>query len=95
MKFTTKDFFDAIETHPMGKGVQAKIEIGDGEYILSAVGGAFVLHGDGKETFEIAIFDRETGELIDLPHGDKVLGEVYVAQIVNFINTMDKQVLLI
>ena len=62
-----------FKLHPNGMGgILGQMELGNG-YKISVVGGGKGLYGDGKTTFEVAMFDR-IGEMIKLGENDQVLG---------------------
>lgn len=62
-----------FKLHPNGMGgILGQMELGNG-YKISVVGGGKGLYGDGKTTFEVAVFDR-IGEMIKLDENDQVLG---------------------
>jgi len=62
-----------FKLHPNGMGgILGQMELANG-YKISVVGGGKGLYGDGKTTFEVAMFDR-IGEMIKLGENDQVLG---------------------
>jgi len=69
-----KTFNDLVfKPHKLGMGgVQARMKLNNG-YSISVVGGGHRLYGDGFNTFEVAIFDRQN-EMIMLQEDDQVLG---------------------
>ena len=62
-----------FKLHPNGMGgILGQMDLDNG-YKISVVGGGKGLYGDGKKTFEVAVFDR-TGEMIMLSENDQVVG---------------------
>lgn len=62
-----------FQLHPNGMGgILGQMELESG-YKISVVGGGRGLYGDGKNTFEVAMFDRDN-EMIMLSENDQVLG---------------------
>lgn len=79
--------------HPTGLGGKiAQMELGNG-YKISVVGGGKGLYGDGKTTFEVAIFDR-MGEMIKLGEDDQVLGWQTIDEINEIIQKFNNQPIL-
>jgi hypothetical protein len=79
--------------HPNGMGGKlAQMELGNG-YKISVVGGGRGLYGDGKTTFEVAMFDR-MGEMIMLSEDDQVLGWKTIDEVNEVIKKFDKQPIL-
>ena len=59
--------------HPNGLGgVQCKIKTDNG-YTISIVGGGIGLYGDGKTTFEVAVWEGDNGDWVRLSPYDDVL----------------------
>ena len=65
----------------------------DNGYKISVVGGGKGLYGDGKKTFEVAVFDR-TGEMIMLSENDQVLGWQTMDQVNEVIKKFDTEPVL-
>jgi hypothetical protein len=86
MKHTAESVRSQFQPHPIGEGVIARIPMNHGGYELSIVGGAMGLYGDGKDTFEVAIFADSTGDMITLPNDDTVQGWVTMEQVVSLLN---------
>ena len=64
--------------HPNGVGgVQCKIDTDNG-YTISIVGGGLGLYGDGKTTFEVAVWEGDNGDWIKLSPYNDVLGHVTI-----------------
>ncbi len=62
--------------HPNGLGgVQCKIKTDNG-YTISIVGGGIGLYGDGKTTFEVAVWEGDNGDWVRLSPYDDVKGYV-------------------
>lgn len=79
--------------HPNGMGGKlAQMELGNG-YKISVVGGGKGLYGNGKTTFEVAIFDR-MGEMIKLGEDDQVLGWQTIDEINEIIQKFNNQPIL-
>ena len=79
--------------HPNGMGGKlAQMDLGNG-YKISVVGGGRGLYGDGKTTFEVAMFDR-MGEMIVLGENDQVLGWQTIDEINEIIQKFDSQPIL-
>ena len=79
--------------HPNGMGGKlAQMDLGNG-YKISVVGGSRGLYGDGKTTFEVAMFDR-MGEMIVLGENDQVLGWQTIDEINEIIKKFDGQPIL-
>jgi hypothetical protein len=79
--------------HPNGMGGKiAQMELGNG-YKISVVGGSRGLYGDGKTTFEVAMFDR-VGDMIKLGNNDQVLGWQTIDEINEIIQKFDNQPIL-
>jgi len=82
-----------FKLHPNGMGgILGQMELGNG-YKISVVGGGRGLYGDGKKTFEVAIFDR-TGEMIMLSENDQVLGWQTMDQVNEVIKKFDTEPVL-
>jgi len=60
---TVKDIIDLSKPHPVMKGGRVT-RIGNNNVGFSIVGGARGLYGDFINDFEVAIFDKESGEFI-------------------------------
>jgi hypothetical protein len=76
MEKEIKEFKDLkFGKHPNGfKGAkQAKHKLANG-IILSVVGGGVGLYGNGKTTFEVAAWYKDSNEWIKLGENDSVLG---------------------
>jgi hypothetical protein len=86
MNHTPETVRSLLKPHPIGEGVIARIPLNHGGYELSVVGGAMGLYGDGKDTFEVAIFADSTGDMVTLPSGDTVQGWVTMEQVVSLLN---------
>lgn len=79
--------------HPNGMGGKlAQMELGNG-YKISVVGGGRGLYGDGKTTFEVAMFDR-VGDMIKLGNDDQVLGWQTIDEINEIIQKFNNQPIL-
>jgi hypothetical protein len=77
-----------FKLHPNGMGgILGQMELGNG-YKISVVGGGRGLYGDGKKTFEVAIFDL-TGEMIMLSENDQVLGWMTIDEVNKIIQKYD------
>ena len=64
--------------HPNGLGgVQCKIKTDNG-YTISIVGGGIGLYGDGKTTFEVAVWEGDIGDWVKLSTYDDVIGHVTI-----------------
>jgi hypothetical protein len=89
-----RTFNDLIfKQHPIvPDGVQAIMKLKNG-YEISVVGGGRGLYGDGKKTFEIAVFDRQ-GEMIALGDGDQVLGYQTRDEVTDVIQKYDSKTVL-
>lgn len=85
-----RTFDDLIfKPHPVvSGGVRAKMELKNG-YEISVVGG-HGLYGDGKKTFEVAVFDRQ-GNMLELSDYDQVLGYQSKDDITNIIQKYDSE----
>lgn len=82
-----------FKPHPNGMGGKlAQMELGNG-YKISVVGGGKGLYGNGKTTFEVAIFDR-MGEMIKLGEDDQVLGWQTIDEINEIIQKFNNQPIL-
>ena len=82
-----------FKLHPNGMGgIIGQMELGNG-YKISVVGGGRGLYGDGKKTFEVAIFDR-LGEMIMLSETDQVLGWQTIDQVNEIIKKFDEEPIL-
>jgi hypothetical protein len=82
-----------FKLHPNGMGgILGQMELGNG-YKISVVGGGRGLYGDGKKTFEVAIFDR-LGEMIMLSETDQVLGWQTIDQVNEIIKKFDEEPIL-
>ena len=82
-----------FKLHPNGMGgILGQMELGNG-YKISVVGGGRGLYGDGKKTFEVAVFDR-MGEMIMLSENDQVLGWQTVDQVNEVIKKFDTEPVL-
>lgn len=82
-----------FKPHPNGMGGKlAQMELGNG-YKISVVGGGRGLYGDGKTTFEVAMFDR-VGDMIKLGNDDQVLGWQTIDEINEIIQKFDNQPIL-
>jgi hypothetical protein len=88
-----RTFDDLIfKQHPVvPDGVQARMKLKNG-YEISVVGGRR-LYGDGKKTFEIAVFDRQ-GEMIALGDGDQILGYQTRDEVTDVIQKYDSKTVL-
>ena len=82
-----------FKLHPNGMGgILGQMELNNG-YKISVVGGGRGLYGDGKTTFEVAMFDR-VGEMINLGEKDQVLGWQTKDQINEIIKKFDSETVL-
>jgi hypothetical protein len=82
-----------FKLHPNGMGgILGQMELGNG-YKISVVGGGRGLYGDGKKTFEVAVFDR-MGEMIMLSENDQVLGWQSMDQVNEIIKKFDTEPVL-
>jgi hypothetical protein len=82
-----------FKLHPNGMGgILGQMELGNG-YKISVVGGGRGLYGDGKKTFEVAVFDR-MGEMIMLSENDQVLGWQTMDQVNEIIKKFDEEPVL-
>jgi hypothetical protein len=82
-----------FKLHPNGMGgILGQMELGNG-YKISVVGGGRGLYGDGKKTFEVAVFDR-MGEMIMLSENDQVLGWQTMDQVNEIIKKFDTEPVL-
>jgi hypothetical protein len=82
-----------FKLHPNGMGgILGQLELGNG-YKISVVGGGRGLYGDGKKTFEVAVFDR-MGEMIMLSENDQVLGWQTMDQVNEIIKKFDEEPVL-
>jgi hypothetical protein len=82
-----------FKLHPNGMGgILGQMELGNG-YKISVVGGGRGLYGDGKKTFEVAVFDR-MGEMIMLSENDQVLGWQTMDQVNEVIKKFDTEPVL-
>jgi hypothetical protein len=82
-----------FKLHPNGMGgILGQMELGNG-YKISVVGGGRGLYGDGKKTFEVAIFDR-LDEMIMLSETDQVLGWQTIDQVNEIIKKFDEEPIL-
>ena len=82
-----------FKLHPNGMGgILGQMELGNG-YKISVVGGGRGLYGDGKKTFEVAVFDR-MGEMIMLQETDQVLGYQIKHEITDLIQKYDNEPIL-
>jgi len=82
-----------FKLHPNGMGgILGQMELGNG-YKISVVGGGRGLYGDGKKTFEVAVFDR-MGEMIMLSENDQVLGWQSMDQVNEIIKKFDEEPVL-
>ena len=82
-----------FKLHPNGMGgILGQMELGNG-YKISVVGGGRGLYGDGKKTFEVAVFDR-MGEMIMLSENDQVLGWQSMDQVNEIIKKFDEEPIL-
>ena len=73
-------------------GILGQMDLDNG-YKISVVGGGKGLYGDGKKTFEVAVFDR-TGEMIMLSENDQVLGWQTMDQVNEVIKKFDTEPVL-
>jgi len=85
-----RTFDDLIfKQHPVvPDGVQARMELKNG-YEISVVAGRGS-HGDGKTTFEVAVFDRQ-GDMISLSEYDQVLGYQTKDEVTDIIQKYDSE----
>jgi len=60
---TVKDIIDLSKPHPVMKGGRVT-RIGNNNVGFSIVGGARGLYGDFINDFEVAIFDKESGDFV-------------------------------
>ena len=82
-----------FKLHPNGMGgILGQMELGNG-YKISVVGGGRGLYGDGKNTFEVAVFDR-MGEMIMLSENDQVLGWMTIDEVNKIIQKYDNEPIL-
>lgn len=78
-----------FKPHPVVPGgIRSKMELKNG-YEISVVGGPG-LYGDGKKTFEVAVFDRQ-GNMLELSDYDQVLGYQSKDDITNIIQKYDSE----
>ena len=66
---TIKDIIKWSKPHPMNSAMKGTTEVrrscfGNDKVEFSIVGGGSGLYGDFKDTFEVAIFDKETGKFM-------------------------------
>ena len=82
-----------FKPHKVGLGgVQALMKLNNG-YSISVVGGRRGLYGDGVNTFEVAIFDRQD-EMIMLREDDQVLGWMTKDEVTKIIQKYDNEPVL-
>lgn len=93
---TIKDIIKWSKPHPMTKYTTDKgrmTKIGDGRVTFSIVGGARGLYGDFVKTFEVAIFNDETGEFMTrffYPESDYVIGYMSSKELEVLVNAVIK-----
>jgi hypothetical protein len=90
---TIKNIIDWSKPHPVRQGGRVTV-ISNNAVKFSIVGGCSGLYGNFVDTFELAIFNQETGEFItkffcpDL--GDEVVGYMPGEKLVDLINQILK-----
>lgn len=82
-----------FKSHPnMMGGVQALMKLKNG-YEISVVGGGRGLYGDGINTFEVAVFNRQ-GDMINLSDHDQVMGYLNKNEVTDIIQKYDNEPIL-
>ena len=92
---TIEDIIEYSKNHPhtyMDGGRQTII--GNDKIEFSIIGGSNGLYGDFKDTFEVAIFDKETGEFVTKffhpEAGDDVIGYMDAKDVEELVNRLLK-----
>ena len=88
-KFTIQDIIDMSVPHGYrDNGRRTAIETD--RFVLSIVGGSQGLYGDFKDSFEVAVIDKKTGnfvtELFEPEATDEVMGYVPAEDVVRIAN---------
>ena len=97
---TIKDIIKWSKPHPMNSAMKGSTEakqsrFGNDIVEFSIVGGGSGLYGDFKDTFEVAIFDKETGKFMTkffYPGAtDDVIAYMSADDVVELVNSVIKR----
>jgi len=87
---TAQDIIKYSKPHPSEIEGARQTRLYNNALEMSIVGGGRGLYGDFEETFEIAIFDRESGEFVTKffypDGGDDVVGYMSAEKLEEFVN---------
>lgn len=87
---TIKDIIDNAKPHPSRISGAKQTRLFNSSLEVSIVGGGSGLYGNFEDTFELAVFDRNTKDFVTKfffpENNDDVIGYMEVDDLVNFLN---------